>query len=125
MAIRCAGFGFGAPTNEVLPASSSSWTKSADYGQAVTRLSSRLASSRFPALPGNPVSAVYGTIIVAERLAVDRSTRHSTSAMIESLAATLIAFWLAHAYPDLLGAVIGAASADPPASALRSSWRST
>ncbi|WP_375501810.1 hypothetical protein [uncultured Jatrophihabitans sp.] len=60
-------------------------------------------------LPGSPASAVYGTILVAGQLAVESGTDDSTGQILGSLAATLIVFWLAHAYTDTLGGVIGGA----------------
>lgn len=62
-------------------------------------------------LPGNPASAVYGTILVAGQLAVESNTDHSAGRILASLAATLVVFWLAHAYTDALGGVISAGPA--------------
>ena len=75
-------------------------------------------------LPGNPASAVYGTIIVAGQLAVESGTHHSTGQILGSLAATLVVFWLAHAYTDTLGGVITRGEAEEPSlrHALRVEW---
>ncbi|WP_375482172.1 hypothetical protein [uncultured Jatrophihabitans sp.] len=79
-------------------------------------------------LPGNPASAVYGTIVVAGQLMVEGGSSHSVGRILGSLAAALVVFWLAHAYTDTLGGVItgGARNADtaPPSlrHALRVEW---
>ena len=73
---------------------------------------------------GNPASAVYGTILVAGQLAVESAARQTNSEIIGALAATLLVFWLAHAYTDSLGHAISATGSDGPSflHALRVEW---
>jgi hypothetical protein len=75
-------------------------------------------------LPGNPASAVYGTILVAAQLAVESATGESAGQMIATLASTLVVFWLAHSYADTLGTTINASEHEPPSlrAALRIQW---
>ena len=59
-------------------------------------------------LPGNPASAVYGTVLVAGQLAVESDTERSPALMLLGLVGTVVVFWIAHAYTDSLGAAISA-----------------
>ncbi len=57
-------------------------------------------------LAGNPASAIYGTIVTAGLLATERAGDHGVARLTISVTATLLVFWLAHAYTDLLGGAI-------------------
>ena len=72
-------------------------------------------------LPGNPASAVYGTIVVAGQLAIEGSTGSGTGTLVASVVATVVVFWLAHAYTDSLAESMSAGRA--PGAALRHALR--
>jgi hypothetical protein len=77
------------------------------------------------ALPGNPASAIYGTIVVASQLAIESASGHrGTGAILGVLAGTLVIFWLAHAYTDTLGEVLVTGGREHPSlrRALRIEW---
>lgn len=57
---------------------------------------------------GEPAGAMYGTILVAGQLAVESVIDYSAAAVVGSLLASVVVFWLAHAYTDTLGSVISA-----------------
>lgn len=59
-------------------------------------------------LAGNPASAIYGTIVVAGLLVAEAATDTSIPAVIASIVVTLIVFWIAHAYSQLLGLGVNA-----------------
>ena len=69
-------------------------------------------------LPGNPASAVYGTIVSAGLIAGEATSHRSTAAVVLLMVGTLLVFWAAHTYADLLG---GGAVEDP---GHRRQWRS-
>lgn len=72
---------------------------------------------------GDPAGAVYGTLVAAGQLAIESAAGTGTGTMAASLTATLLVFWLAHAYTDTLGSMIGRPD-DPPTlvHALRAEW---
>ena len=74
--------------------------------------------------PGNPASAVYGTIVSAGLIAGEATSRRSTAAVVGLMAGTLIVFWAAHAYADLLGGrvVDEPGTSRPWRSVLRAEW---
>jgi hypothetical protein len=75
-------------------------------------------------LPGNPASAVYGTILAAGQLAVESNSHRGTGQMLGSLGLTLVVFWLAHAYTDSIGLTIQArpGTAGSYTHAMREEW---
>ncbi len=54
-------------------------------------------------LPGNPASAVYGTIVSAGLIAGEATSHRSTAVVVLLMLGTLLVFWAAHTYADLLG----------------------
>ena len=56
---------------------------------------------------GDPSNAIYGTIIVAGLLVGEESTHHSILAVVLTIIATLVVFWMAHAYAHVLGGAAG------------------
>lgn len=71
-------------------------------GPARARLVAVLKRLRSQSLPGNPASAIYGSIITASVLAAQGSHPDSVPRLVLLLLGTSLAFWLAHAYTDVL-----------------------
>lgn len=69
--------------------------------------------------PGNPATAVYGSIIVAGQLAILGGGEKSAWAMLLTLGATMAVFWLAHAYTEVIGTTIATQQPHPLRHALR------
>jgi hypothetical protein len=68
----------------------------------------------------NPGATIYGTLVAAALLATEASNDDSTVAeLVGTILGTLVVYWLAHAYADLL-ARQALAEGDEPA---RPSWR--
>jgi hypothetical protein len=63
----------------------------------------RSISKRRERLAGNPASAIYGTVVVAGLLVAEAATDTSIPVVIGSILVTLVVFWVAHAYSQLLG----------------------
>lgn len=60
-------------------------------------------SGRRARLAGNPVSAVYGSIVVAGMLVAESSTTTTIPYAVAEVLVTLTVFWIAHAYSHLVG----------------------
>lgn len=52
---------------------------------------------------GNPTGAVYGTITLGALLAAESGLRDTYIETVGSAVVTLVIYWLAHAYAELLG----------------------
>jgi hypothetical protein len=51
---------------------------------------------------GSPREAIYGTVVTAAVLATEGAAAGSLTEIIASILVTLLVYWLAHAYSDLL-----------------------
>ena len=50
----------------------------------------------------NPGATIYGTLVAAALLATEAGFKETVPAMVGTILATLVVYWLAHAYADLL-----------------------
>jgi hypothetical protein len=66
-------------------------------------------------LRGNPASAIYGTIVTAGLIAARGSHEARPWPLVLAVVATLLVFWVTHAYTDTIGGLITAGKADPAA----------
>lgn len=76
-------------------------------------------------LPGNPASAIYGTLVTAGVLAARGAGDRDLAELCLTVGGTLLVFWLGHAYTDLLGGVVATGRQAGPAAllhALRVEW---
>ena len=71
---------------------------------------------------GEPSTAIYGTIVVAGVLAAEGETGHALGLILATVAATLVVFWLAHAYAHVLGSAIVAGTLTDLRATLRAEW---
>jgi hypothetical protein len=74
---------------------------------------------------GNPASAIYGAIVTAGLLAAEGAGHRGVTDLVISVAGTLLVFWLAHAYTDMMGGLIAKGRSDGRPSlarALREEW---
>ena len=74
---------------------------------------------------GNPAGAIYGAIVTAGLLAAEGAGRRRVTDLVISVAGTLLVFWLAHAYTDMMGGLITKGRSDGRPSlgrALREEW---
>jgi hypothetical protein len=65
-----------------------------------------MASTRYGWVHGNPASAIYGAIVTAGLLATEDAGHNGVLDLVMSVAGTLLVFWLAHAYTDMMGGLI-------------------
>jgi hypothetical protein len=50
----------------------------------------------------NPGATIYGTLVAAALLATEAGLKETAAEMVGTIMATLVVYWLAHAYADLL-----------------------
>lgn len=68
----------------------------------------------------NPGATIYGTLIAAALLATESAANDSVAEIVGTILGTLVVYWLAHVYADVI-ARLALADSDEP---VRPSWRS-
>ena len=64
-------------------------------------------------LPGSPASAIYGTIVTAGLIAARGAHEARPWPLVVAVVATLLVFWVTHAYTDTIGALITTGKTGP------------